>query len=270
MENKNDSHSLNHLKIRNMSCGYGSKLVVQQLDLPAIKTGCLTMLIGPNAAGKSTLLKAIAGLLPSKGDILYADTALHKLPVQKRSAYISFMPQRVPSDINLTVIEAIISALKASPIDALDTTNDRSYQLAISVLHRVGIPHLALSSLNSLSGGQLQMASLARTIVRQPAIVLLDEPTSALDLQHQIKVMKLARNLAREGKIVIMVIHDMNLALRWADQIIVLNKGKVASAGSPLNAISSDVLKSVYHITGRIESCSSGFPFLAIDDELPD
>src|SRR5690606_3632980 len=133
--------------------------------------------------------------------------------------------------INLSVMEAVISALKASPLDAATGANEQLYKRAIAVLDRIGIPHLALEPLNQLSGGQRQMASLARSVVREPKVLLLDEPTSALDLRHQLKVMRLARSFAADGRIVVMVLHDLNLALRWADHVIVMDKGDIASHG---------------------------------------
>src|SRR5690606_11234250 len=98
-------------------------------------------------------------------------------------------------------------------------------------------------------------------------MLLLDEPTSALDLRHQLKVMRLARSLAADGRIVVMVLHDLNLALRWADRVIVMDKGAVASQGSPTNAITPSVIASVYGIRARVERCSQGYPTLIVDDE---
>lgn len=256
------------LLISHLVAGYPSKPVLSDLTLPPFESGKVTVLTGPNAAGKSTLLRALAGLLTAKGSIVYDGHELLGMSPRKRASLVSFMPQSVPTDINLSVIEAVVSALKASPLDAASVGNDRVHDQALAALERVGISHLALEPLNQLSGGQRQMASLTRTIVRNPKILLLDEPTSALDLKHQVKVMKLARSFAADGRIVIMVLHDLNLALRWADQVIVMDRGNIAGFGKPPEAITSTIIAQVYGVRIRVEYCSAGLPNLIVDDEV--
>lgn len=253
------------LKVNNLSAGYHKKKVIEGLELPPIKAGEVVVFTGPNAAGKSTLLRALAGLISATGDIVYEDINLRALSPRKRASYISFMPQHVPADVDLSVIEAVISSLKASPIDAASSENKYIYEQALAALDQIGIAHLAMEPISHLSGGQRQMASLARTIVRNPKILLLDEPTSALDLQHQVKVMKLARTFAAEGRIVIIVLHDLNLALRWADKVIIIDKGQVVSFGVPKEAITPQLVAQVYGVSSRIEPCSKGFLQIIID-----
>ncbi|SEK18451.1 ABC transporter ATP-binding protein [Parapedobacter koreensis] len=256
------------LLIDNLHTGYPGKPIISGLTLPPLTSGEVTVLTGPNAAGKSTLLRAIAGLLRIKGSMAYEGQELEALSSQKRAEVVSFMPQSVPTDINLSVIEAVISALKASPLDAATSGNEQLYKRAIAVLERIGIAHLALEPLNQLSGGQRQMASLARSVVREPKVLLLDEPTSALDLNHQLKVMRLARSFAADGRIVVMVLHDLNLALRWADHVIVMDKGIIASHGRPTAAITPEIIAQVYGVAIRVETCSLGLPNLIVDREL--
>ncbi|MEC3880528.1 ABC transporter ATP-binding protein [Parapedobacter sp. 10938] len=255
------------LQVSEIHAGYPKKKVIDGLTLPPLASGEVTVLTGPNAAGKSTLLRAIAGLLHAHGSVQYEGNELTTLSPRKRASYVSFMPQSVPTDINLSVMEAIISALKASPFDAATTHNEQLHRRAITVLERIGIAHLALEPLNQLSGGQRQMASLARSVVREPHILLLDEPTSALDLRHQLKVMRLARSFAQDGRIVIMVLHDLNLAMRWADRVVVMHQGKLVSQGSPTEAITPAVIESVYGVRIRVERCSQGKPNLIVDGE---
>ncbi len=256
------------LQVTDIVAGYPNKRVIEGLTLPPLSSGEVTVLTGPNAAGKSTLLRALAGLLRTRGSVRYEGHELTTLSPQKRAAYISFMPQSVPTDINLSVMEAVISALKASPLDAAGENNEQLYQRAINVLERIGISHLALEPLNQLSGGQRQLASLARSVVREPKVLLLDEPTSALDLNHQLKVMRLARSFAADGRIVVMVLHDLNLALRWADQVIVMDKGRIASQGLPTDAITTPIIEQVYGVRVRVENCSLGLPNLIVDREV--
>ncbi|WP_262249936.1 ABC transporter ATP-binding protein [Parapedobacter soli] len=255
------------LQINDIHAGYPRKKVINGLTLPPLASGEVTVLTGPNAAGKSTLLRAIAGLLHAHGSVQYEGNELTTLSPRKRASYVSFMPQSVPTDINLSVMEAVVSALKASPLDAATASNEQFHHRAIAVLERIGIAHLALDPLNQLSGGQRQMASLARSVVREPHILLLDEPTSALDLRHQLKVMRLARSFAQDGRIVVMVLHDLNLAMRWADRVIVMHRGELASDGTPIEAITPAVIESVYGVRIRVERCSQGQPNLIVDGE---
>lgn len=257
------------LIVKGITAGYKNKTILSKLNTPSFSVGKLTVLTGPNAAGKSTLLRVLAGLLKADGEILFNGENMLNMTPKKRAEILSFMPQSVPTDIQLSVIEAVISALKASPLDATSSQNNEGVvHRAMAILKRIGIDHLALENLSQLSGGQRQMASLARTMVRNPEILLLDEPTSALDLRHQIKVMKLARSFADDGRIVIMVLHDLNLALRWADEVLVMNKGQIISQGTPVQAITSQVIADIYGISARVEKCQRGLPHLIIDDEI--
>jgi len=255
------------LHVIDVHVGYPGKKVISGLTLPPLAGGEVTVLAGPNGAGKSTLLRAMAGLLRMAGSIRYDEHELTTLSIRQRASFVSFMPQSVPTDINLSVAEAVISALKASPLDSANAGNEGLYQHAFSVLERTGIADLALRPLNQLSGGQRQLASLARSIVREPKVLLLDEPTSALDLRHQLKVMRLARSLAADGRIVVVVLHDLNLALRWADRVIVMDNGAIVSKGTPTEAITPAVIESVYGVRIRVERCSQGQPTLIVDGE---
>lgn len=126
-----------------------------------------------------------------------------------------------------------------------------------------------MEQLNRLSGGQRQLVSLAQAIVREPAILLLDEPTSALDLRHQAQVMHLVRDLAREGRLVVVVLHDLNLAARWADHIVVLSNGAVAAEGAPVAAITANILASVYGVEALVERSTLGHLQISVERVLP-
>ena len=136
---------------------------------------------------------------------------------------------------------------------------------AIATLERIGIGDLALTPLDHLSGGERQLASLAQAVVREPALLLLDEPTSALDLRHQVVVMQLVHELAAEGRIVVVVLHDLNLAVRWAGHVVVLDHGTPAAVGHPVDAITPDVLARVYGVHARIERVANGRPQIVVD-----
>ncbi len=249
----------NTLYLQAVTAGYPRKPdVIRDIHSLPFVPGTVTALVGPNAAGKSTLLRSMAGLVKAKGQMIWKGRNLFSLSLREKSSVISYMPQYLPQDIELTVIESLISALKASSFDEMHIRTAAARQKAFDILEQMDMVSLAMEPLNQLSGGQRQMVSLAQAIIREPSILLLDEPTSALDLQHQVAVMHLVRKYAAGGKIVIMVLHDINLATRWCDEMIVLNNGKVAGQGKPSEILTTSLLADVYKVNATVETLSNG------------
>lgn len=255
------------LHISHLSAGYRGREIIRDLSLQPVLPGQVLSLIGPNAAGKSTLLRSLAGLLPARGSVRLGDRELLNLPLAEHAHHVTYTPQELPQQVALTVLETVLNALQVLPVGRL--TAEESMQRAVSVLERLGISHLAMEGLDHLSGGQRQLASLAQTLVREPRVLLLDEPISALDLHYQLRVMKLVREVAREkGMIVIVVLHDLSIAARWSDQIVVLANGKVMAEGTPGEAITPEVLAQIYHVRARVERCSQGSFNVLVDDVI--
>lgn len=256
------------LRIRDLSVGYGARPVVRHATLPDLLPGEVTSLIGPNAAGKSTLLRAIAGLLPAHGVVQLDDQELLALPIGERSRLVTYMPQTLPQGVALSVLETVIGALRASPHSVATGASDDP-RVAFDLLRRIGIEALALERLDRLSGGQRQLVSLAQALVRGPRILLLDEPTSALDLRYQLRVMNLVREIAAErGMIVLVVLHDLHTAARSSDRIVVLSDGKIAAAGTPAEAITPDMLANVYQVRARVQHREPDDLLVLVDSEL--
>jgi len=253
------------LIVSGLSAGYGARQVLQSLDAPPIRSGQVTAFVGPNGAGKSTLLRVLAGLLPGRGSVRLGDRELLQLAAADRAADVSFMPQGLPQRVALTVLEAVIAALRAGPSGGRSDDDEEAVRRAIRVLDQVGIADLSHEPLDHLSGGQRQLASLAQAIARDPRLLLLDEPTSALDLRHQVVVMDLVRHMALAGRIVIVVAHDLSLAARWADQIVVLHHGRTYAAGPPGEALTPAVLAEVYGVDARVERCTRGRLQIMVD-----
>lgn len=249
------------LSVTHLSAGYGRKPVLSDIDIAAMRPGTITAFLGQNGAGKSTLLRSLAGLHKAAGRLsLAGDDITGQSPAQRARA-ITYMPQSLPQRVALTVLEATIGALRASSRDP------DAVKRSLAVLQRLGIENLAMAQLDSLSGGQRQLASLAQALVRKPKVLLLDEPTSALDVAHQIRVMRTIREITEEQQIIaIAVLHDLGLACRWCDRLVLLAGGRVAADGEPQEALTPAVLSQVYGVSGRIERCSRGHLQVMIDE----
>ena len=253
------------LVIDSVSVGYGSRKVLEGLTLPVLHPGEVTVLAGPNAAGKSTLLRAVAQFLHYGGRIGLEGEDLAHMAASRRSELLGFMPQTLPTGAGLSVLESVIAALRAGGAGPAHEAD----RVAMATLDRLGIDALALEPLQRLSGGQRQMVGLAQAVVRDPRLLLLDEPTSALDLARQVRLLGDVRRLAAEGRIVLAVLHDLALAARWADRIVVLHNGRLHSAGRPDEVLTPAMLSEVYGVEARVEYCSRGHLMVLIDRETP-
>lgn len=257
----------NDLVVERLSAGYPRRSVISELTLDPFRAGEITALVGPNAAGKSTLMLALAGLIKATGSVLLGNRQLLAMPQETRAKLVTFMPQALPQGIALNVLESVMAALKASPARD-DQAGRHMIERAYATLERLAIADLALEQLGRLSGGQRQLVSLAQAVVRQPEVLLLDEPTSALDLRHQASVMGFASELAAEGRVVVVVLHDLNLATRWANRIVVLRDGAAAAQGTPDDAVTAEVLAHVYEVDADVERSARGHLRVSVNGVL--
>jgi len=256
------------LALHSVSVGYGARAVIRDLSLAQpLQGGVMTALVGPNAAGKTTLLRALAGLHPARGSVRLDGLELLGHHGPARTARIGYMPQTLPQRVALTVFEATLGALRAAPARNDDPRS--APEQVRDTLEALGLGPLAFRGLDQLSGGQRQMASLAQAVVRAPVVLLLDEPTSALDLNAQFRVMTQVRSIVRDrGIIAVVVVHDLALACRWCERIVVLSQGRVVADGAPGEAITPDSLARVYGVQGRVETCSRGGLQVLVDGLL--
>lgn len=252
----------NAMTISDLTVHYGKRPIISGLTLPPLVAGEFTVLAGPNAAGKSTLLRAMAQLSSYRGGIGFGGQDLARLGASERAGLIGFMPQTLPSASSLNVLESVVTALRAGRHDGAGAETR-----VMSVLERLGIGPLALERLDQLSGGQRQMVGLVQTVIRDSRILLLDEPTSALDLARQVRVLAELRRLAHEGRVVVAVLHDLGLAAQWADRIIVLQQGRLFASGRPSEVLTPAMLAQVYGVDARVEQCSQGRLTVLIDGE---
>ena len=257
------------LEITGLCAGYPRRKVIRSLSLPPLPAGTITAVIGPNGAGKTTLLRALGGLLPAQGEARFDGRDLLRCTPSDLARVVTYMPQALPQGVALTVIEAVGTALRVASSHS-GNPDAAIHARADAILARLDMGHLALRPIDELSGGQRQLVSLAQAIVRRPAILLLDEPTSALDASHQIDVMEaVGEASANDGMIVLAVMHDLNLALRWADSIVLLAEGALITAGPPAVAMTAENLAAAYHVAARIERCSRGRLHVLFDERVP-
>lgn len=252
------------LTLRRLTLAYGRLTVLREFDLPAIASGKVVGVLGANAAGKSTLLRALAGLVPYRGEAHLDGRSIAGMGHRARAGLVGYLPQALPHGSTLVAYEAVVSAFRAVRGDLSRSAVDRAVE---DVFDRLGIRHLAFRPLGRMSGGQRQMVGLAQVIVRRPRLMLLDEPTSALDLRWQLIVLRTVREIvATEAGIGLIALHDINLALRHCDRIVLLGGGELIACGAPREAITPESLRRAYGIDARVERGSDGIPIVLADD----
>ncbi|WP_417803608.1 ABC transporter ATP-binding protein [Thalassospira lucentensis] len=237
------------LQLENLGTRYGKVQVVSGVTTPVIQPGTVTAVIGPNAAGKSSLFKRIAGLANGEGRVNTGSKA-------KQRNTICYMPQDTGSTAVLSVYESIILAAKqGSSLRVRDDELDR----IDSILAALRISDLAARNLGELSGGQRQLVAIAQTLVRDPKILLMDEPTSALDLHRQMEVLSFMRDIAKGQNIIVMIaIHDLNHALQYCDHAMAIRNGRMVTYGPCADVIDGNLLRDVYQVDGHVEVNSLG------------
>ncbi|OUJ12326.1 ABC transporter ATP-binding protein [Acetobacter sp. DsW_063] len=245
-----------------LTISYGRRRILDGVTVGPLPPGSITALLGSNGSGKSTLLGALAGLKASDGAISLGDIALGTLALPERARYCAYMPQTLPPPIRMQTLETVLVAMRT------DHSSRRSNHIAhaLKILSDLGIASLAHRYLDELSGGQRQLAGLAQALARSPRVLLLDEPLSALDLRHQFEVMDVLRGeTASRGMITVIVLHDLGVALRRADQAMLLADGHVVSAGPVSEVVTPEHLRRAFGVEARIEISSDGRPMLLVD-----
>jgi len=222
-----------------VSFSYGKQEILKNVEFKAGK-GELLSIIGPNGAGKSTLLKAMVGILKPRGKVLIDGKDLIRMKPRERARMITYVPQSSLPQFAFTIEEFVKMGTYATKGDVE------------GALKRVGLWEKRRDPITNLSGGEYQLALIARALAQGSEAILLDEPTSHLDINHALVVMELLRKMRNE-KIVIAVLHDLNMALRYADRLILLHRGEKHWEGKP-EALKESVLEEVYGVRVKIET----------------
>lgn len=233
------------LEIRNLRAGYPGNPVLESIHL-TIPKGQVTVVAGPNGCGKSTLLKAIAGILPVSGDIALDKAPLSGLSSQKLAQKIAYLPQnrQVPE---ITAQRLVLHG-RFPYLHYPRRYREEDIRVAQKAMAQMGITHLADRPLPTLSGGQRQKVYIAMALAQDTPVILLDEPTAWLDIAHQLHLMDQAKALAQAGKTVVLVLHDLPLALECADNLVVMSEGRVICQGDRETVFASGCLTDVFGV----------------------
>ncbi len=231
--------------IENYSCGY-SKFKLSGIEF-SLRKGAFAGIIGPNGSGKTTLFRGISGTLPAlSGSIFLEGKNLHSIPLKTRAQSIAVVSQFVDAD-QISVEDYVLMGRLPyyGRFRFFETREDIS--LANKYMELTDIIQHKDKLMTELSGGEQQRAAIARALTQQPELLLLDEPTSHLDITHQVKILNLLQQMNEEtGLTVLMVIHDLNLASEYCDQLIMFNEGKVFTQGTPEEVLSFETIEKVY------------------------
>nr|WP_244989354.1 ABC transporter ATP-binding protein [Erwinia rhapontici] len=231
-----------------------------------LEAGKIHVIIGPNGTGKTTLLSAIFGELAlASGQI---GCGGHHLVAGKQPGRVlhawreifAYLPQDSSADIGLTVLEVVVLGRLGKLSLHID---DETLEAAMQRLAQAGIAHLAGRDIASLSGGQRQMVLFAQVMMREPLAMLLDEPVSALDLKHQLALLDLVRRETRaRGWVTVIVLHDLNLACQYADNLLVVAQGKIQAAGNPRDVVTAELIAATYGVEVEILRDRVGNPVI--------
>jgi iron complex transport system ATP-binding protein len=251
------------LEAEAISMAVGGATLVDAVDL-RVSAGEMVAIVGPNGAGKSTLLRMLSGdLRPSRGVIKLKQREIQTYPPRQLAHHRAMLSQHINVTFPFTVEEIV-------HMGAGDSVRAAAQPLVDAALAEVGLAHFSHRQLPTLSGGEQQRAHLARILVQLacgealhgPGLLLLDEPTSSLDMRHQIDLVETARKRALNGTAVIAVLHDLNLAMRFADRIVLLHRGRLAVDGGCAKAITAETIRRIFEVDVTIEYTDKGVPFL--------
>lgn len=247
------------IEVRELCVSYRNTDVLHHVSVE-FPIGSVTVLLGPNGCGKSTLLRAVLGLQPrSSGQILVSGETLEKLTSRRLARKVAYLPQSrgIP---DISAFRMVLHG-RFPYLSYPRRYRREDCQAALEALRLTGAEELAECFLSELSGGQRQKVYLAMAMAQETQAILMDEPTTYLDIQHQLEVMRISRELAARGKCVVLVLHDLCLALRVADRVAVLENGRIACCGTPESIYQSEILNRVFGVRFQRIWTESGWQY---------
>ncbi|MFD4173648.1 MULTISPECIES: ABC transporter ATP-binding protein [Streptomyces] len=251
------------LTAEGLTLGYGDRTVVDSLDL-AVPPGRITVIVGANACGKSTLLRSMSRLLaPRAGRVVLDGKEVHRLPAKELARTLGLLPQSPVAPEGITVSD-LVGRGRHPHQGIFSRWNEKDDAAVAAALEATHTEPLAERAVDELSGGQRQRVWIAMALAQQTDLLLLDEPTTFLDASHQIEVLDLLTDLNRSrGTTIVMVLHDLNLAARYADHLIALAGGGLHASGTPAEVLTEETVRAVFDLDSRIiEDPVSGRPLM--------
>ncbi|MFZ2071577.1 MAG: ABC transporter ATP-binding protein [Halobacteriota archaeon] len=247
------------LKIKDIEFSYASVPVLKDVSIELAESEMLSV-VGPNGAGKSTLIRCIDRILkPQKGCILLDERDIKELSRLELAKKMGYIPQTTSQVFPATVLDTVLMGRRPH---VGWRSGETDMEKALEMLQLMNIEEFAMRDINELSGGQQQKVFIARALTQEPAVLLLDEPTSNLDIRHQLEVMDIIKKIVIEkGISAIMAIHDLNLASRYADRIVMMHSGTIFSAGSPVSTLTSENIEHVYGVEVKVNN-HDGRPYI--------
>ncbi|KZD04111.1 ABC transporter ATP-binding protein [Oceanibaculum pacificum] len=258
---------MTRLRAQGVSARYGRTQILFDVTLPDLAEGEILGLLGPNASGKSTLMRCLSREMRAEGLIALDGVAQGDYGATGWRDKVAAMPQSPPSPSALLPTELMWSTARALALDIPDAALAARIEAMFAAL---GLSSVALSPLHTLSGGKRQLVGLALALIREPALLLLDEPTSALDLHWRMVVLDLVRErLAQRGGVAIAALHDIDLAARYCDRLALLSQGRIVAAGRPAEVLTPETLAAVFQVEAEIVARPGGGILVHIVRPLP-
>ncbi|MBR4505112.1 MAG: ABC transporter ATP-binding protein [Candidatus Methanomethylophilaceae archaeon] len=254
------------LIIDGIEFGYSSAPVLKDITLDASGPQLLSI-IGPNGVGKSTLIHCINRILsPNKGTVLIDGDRVDSISLKDLAKKVGYVPYSANDAFPLSVVDTVMMGRHPH---ATYKSLDKDLDIVYDTLRLLNIEDLALRSFDELSAGQHQKVMLARGLVQEPEILLLDEPTSNLDIKHQMEVTRILRGLSQEkGILIIMISHDLNIAAKYSDAMLMLAKGSIFAIGTPSEVLTKENIKEVYGVDSEVIDSRGRPHIIMLDDEF--